>query len=55
MWTPVFHTSHSNIMGINKELVPSLLLKQPPLIWEGFPVDVGTLLRGLASIHPQEH
>jgi hypothetical protein len=23
--------------------------------WEGFPLDVGTLLLGLASIQPQEH
>jgi hypothetical protein len=55
MWTPARLTSHSKIMGINMELVPSLLLKQPPLFWEGFPLDVGTLLRGLAFVHPQKH
>ncbi|KAK6297583.1 hypothetical protein J4Q44_G00321660 [Coregonus suidteri] len=40
MWTPARRTSHSKIMGINMELVPPLLLKQPPLFWEGFPLDV---------------
>ena len=55
MWTPVCRTSQSKIMGINMELVPPLLLLKPPLFWEGFPLDVGTLLRGLASIQPQEH
>jgi hypothetical protein len=48
MWTPVLRISHSKIMGINMELVP-------PLLWEGFPLDVETLLRGLASVQPQEH
>ena len=42
IWTPP--TSHSKIMGINMELVPTLLLQQPPLFWEGFPLDVRTLL-----------
>jgi hypothetical protein len=37
-------------MGINMELVPCLLLKQHPLLLKGFPLDVGSLLRGLASI-----
>ena len=46
---------HSKIMGINMELVPLLQLQQLPLFWEGFPLDVGTLLWGLASIQPQEH
>ena len=50
MWTPARRTSHSEIMGMNMELVPPLLLYQPPLFWEGFPLDVRTLLRGLASI-----
>ena len=36
MWTPARRTSHSKIMGINMELVPPLLLLQPPLFWEGF-------------------
>jgi hypothetical protein len=52
MWTPVRRTSHSKIMVINMELVRPL---QPPLFLEGFPLDVGTLLQGLASIQPQEH
>uniref|UniRef100_A0A4W5PQS1 Zinc finger SWIM-type containing 6 n=1 Tax=Hucho hucho TaxID=62062 RepID=A0A4W5PQS1_9TELE len=30
------------------------LTNTPPLFWKGFPLDVGTLLRGLASIQPQE-
>ena len=55
MWTPARQTFHSKIMGIDVELVPPLLLQQPPRFWEGFPLDVGTLLRGLASIQPQEH
>jgi hypothetical protein len=42
-------------MVIDMELLPPLLLEQPPLFWEGFPLDVGTLLWGLASIQPQEH
>jgi hypothetical protein len=46
MWKPARRTSHSKTMGIN------LLLYQPPLFWEGFPQDVGTLLQGLASIQP---
>ena len=50
MWTPAGRTSHSKIMCINMELVPPLLLQQPPLFWEGFPLDVGTLLWELASI-----
>ena len=33
--------------------VPPLLLQQPPLFWEGFPLDVRTLLWVLASIQPQ--
>ena len=36
IWTPARPTSHSKIMGINMELVPPLLLQQPPLFWEGF-------------------
>jgi hypothetical protein len=32
-----------------------LVLVHPPLFWEGFPRDVGTLLQGLASIQPEEH
>ena len=49
MWTPAHPTSHPKINGINMELIPPLLRK-PPLFWEGFPLDVGTLLRGFASI-----
>jgi hypothetical protein len=37
------------------QFVPPFLLYQPPLFWEGFPLYVGTLLRGLASIQPQDH
>ena len=48
-------TSHSKIMGINMGLVPPLLLQQPILFWEGFPLDVGTLLRGLAFIQAHDH
>jgi hypothetical protein len=48
-------TSHSKSKGINMELVPSLLLQQPLLFWEDFPLDVGTLLQGYASIQSQEH
>jgi hypothetical protein len=55
MWTPARQTSHSKIMGINVELVPTLLPIEPPLFCEGFPLDAGTLLWGLASIQPQEH
>ena len=55
VWIPAHATSYSKIMGINMELVPPLLLLQPPLFWEGFPLDVRTLLRGFASIQPQEH
>jgi len=55
MWTPVRPTSHSKIMGVNMVLIPLLMLQQPPLFWEDFPLDVGTLLRGFASIQPQEH
>ena len=40
-------------MGINMELVPPLRLQQLPLFWEGFPLNVGTLLQGHASIQPQ--
>ena len=47
--------SNSKIMGINMEWVPPLLRKQPPLFWEGFPLDVGTLLWGLDSIQLEEH
>ena len=54
MWTPACRTSNSKIMGIHMELVPPLPPQQPPLFWEGFPLDVGTLLQGLASIQPQE-
>jgi hypothetical protein len=32
-------------MGINMELVPPLLPQQPPLFWDCFPVDVGTIDR----------
>ena len=45
MWTPACRTSHSKIMVINMDL---------PLFWEGFPLDVGTLLLRLASIQAQE-
>ena len=55
MWTPARPTSHYKIMGINMELVPTLLLQQPPLFLEGFQQDVGTLLQGFAYIQPQEH
>ena len=55
MWTRGRRTSHSKIMGINMKLVLPLLLSQLPLFWEGFPLDVGTLLCGLAFIQPQEH
>jgi hypothetical protein len=30
-----------------------MLRQQPPLFWEGFPLNVGTLLWGLASIQPR--
>ena len=43
LWTPARRTSHYKTVGINMELVPPL----------GFPLDVGILLRGLASIQPQ--
>jgi hypothetical protein len=50
MWAPACRTSHSKIMGINMDL----LIKQPPLFWEGFPLDVGTLLWRLGvTIHPK--
>ena len=55
MWTPTHPTSHFKIMGIHMALVPRLLLKQPSLFWEGFPLDVGTLLQGFTAIQPQEH
>jgi hypothetical protein len=45
MWTPARRTSHFKMMGINMDLVPRLLLQQPPLFWEGFPLDTGTLLQ----------
>ena len=47
-------TCSSNI-SFQMHVVPPLLLQQPPLFWEGFPIKVGTLLQGLASIQPQEH
>ena len=47
MWTPARWTSHSKIMDISRELLPPLLLKQSPLFWEDFPLDVRTLLQGL--------
>ena len=50
MWTPARRTSHSKIMGLNMELVPPWL---PSLFWEVFPLDVGTLPQGLASIQPR--
>ena len=50
VWTRASQTSHSKIMGINMELFPLLLQQQPPLFWESFTQDVGTLLRGIASI-----
>ena len=55
MWTPARPTAHSQIMGINMELVPHLLLQQPSLFREGFLWVVGTLLQGFVSIQPQEH
>jgi hypothetical protein len=45
MWTPARRTSHSKIMAINMDL---------PLFWEGFPLDVGTLLLRFASIQAQD-
>jgi hypothetical protein len=48
-------TFYYKIIGTNMELVPPLLPQQPPLFWEGFPLDVGKLLRGPASIQPKEH
>ena len=30
------------------------LIPKSWVFWEGFPLDVGTLLQGLASIQPQE-
>ena len=54
VWTPACQTTRSKIMRINMELVPHLL-QQPPFFWECFPLDVGTLLWGIASIQPQEH
>jgi hypothetical protein len=55
MWKAARRTSPSKILGINMELVPPLLLEQPSLFWEGYPLDFGTLLQGPASILPQEH
>ena len=52
-WTPACPSSLSKIMGNNMELVPPLaFVTASTLFREGFPLDVGTLLRGLASIQP---
>jgi hypothetical protein len=54
MWTPARRTSHSKIMGIR--VGPSFAdITDYTLLWEGFPIDLGTFLWGLASIQPQEH
>ena len=53
MWTPVHRTSHSKIMGIHMELVPPFAVITGSTLLGNFPLDVGTLLRGLASIQPQ--
>jgi hypothetical protein len=55
MSTPARWTPHYKIIGINMEVVSLYLQQQPSLFWEGFPLDVRTLLRGLASIQSQEH
>uniref|UniRef100_A0A8C7R1T0 Cohesin subunit SA n=1 Tax=Oncorhynchus mykiss TaxID=8022 RepID=A0A8C7R1T0_ONCMY len=53
MWTAARRTSHSQILGINMELVSPFAAITASTLREGFPLDVRSLLRGLASIQPQ--
>jgi hypothetical protein len=60
MWTPARRTSNFKIIGIKMVLVPpfaavtaSILLELTASILQS--LDFGTLLRGLASIQPEEH
>jgi hypothetical protein len=55
MWTPARRTSHPKIMGINMELVHHFAAITASVLLGRFPLDVGILLLGLASIQPQEH
>jgi hypothetical protein len=46
---------HSNTVYNQQYVDTGSTFADKTLFWEGFPLDVGTLLWALASIQPQEH